>query len=325
MAETNPFPDDPDRREIWTMLVARDIEAFTSGRWSLVEPDFIAEGFLGLDARGQSSPDAWSLAFGSLTAHRDDWLQQSRRFTARTMDPAQTLASATTLRDIDISGDAAVAHKKVDGVAVLRGGGSAAMDYQTLYFCRRITDGWRVQGFVAGLPVSNPPSAGRTLLNAKSLPSGAGQHSTAGPYSPVLIVSSGQFVVISGQAAILPDGRVEGGGIGEQTRLTLANCRQQLASAGCALDDVFKVNVFLTDLRDWGAFNEIYRTVMPEPRPVRTAVGVSLLPGLLVEVEMWATRQQDDAARSIDAGDGGQMTSATTPQSDPATTERRPT
>ncbi len=63
-----------------------------------------------------------------------------------------------------------------------------------------------------------------------------------------------------------------------------------MATAGCTFDNVFKVNVYLTDLSIWDRFNVVYRSMMPEPRPVRTAVGTKLLPGLLVEIEMWAAK-----------------------------------
>ncbi|HLE55638.1 MAG TPA: RidA family protein [Rhodothermia bacterium] len=125
---------------------------------------------------------------------------------------------------------------------------------------------------------------------AKAVPAGAAQHVTAGPYSPVLEINPNRIVIISGQAAIDPVGSIIGNTIEEQTRYTLENCRKQLETAGCTLADVFKVNVYLTDLAEWGRFNVVYREIMPEPRPVRTAVGVNLLPGLLVEIEMWATR-----------------------------------
>lgn len=124
----------------------------------------------------------------------------------------------------------------------------------------------------------------------KSLPQGATQHVTAGPYSPVLEISAGPIVVISGQAAIAPDGSIIGDTIEDQTRATLENCEKQLASAGCSLADAFKVNVYMTDLDLWPRFNAVYMQMMPEPRPVRTAVGTALLPGLIVEVEMWAAK-----------------------------------
>lgn len=128
----------------------------------------------------------------------------------------------------------------------------------------------------------------------KRRPAGARQHRTAGPYSPVLEVDARRLVVISGQVAVDPDGAVLGRTIEEQARATLENCAAQLAQAGCSLADVFKANVYLADLADWERFNTIYAAFLPEPRPARTAIQAVLLPGFLVEVEMWAVRPDDD-------------------------------
>lgn len=124
-------------------------------------------------------------------------------------------------------------------------------------------------------------------------PQGARQHVTAGPYSPVLEIDARRLVVISGQVAIDMDGAVIGNSIEEQTRATLRNCADQLASAGCTLKDVFKANIYLTDLGVWSRFNVVYEEIMPEPLPVRTAVQAVLLPGFLVEIEMWAVKTSD--------------------------------
>lgn len=118
----------------------------------------------------------------------------------------------------------------------------------------------------------------------------ASQHTTAGPYSPVLGVSAGNLIVISGQGPLDDSGAVIGEDIRAQTRLTLQNSARQLATAGATLVDVFKVNVFLADLDDWDDFNREYIQHFAEPRPVRTTVGVRLLLGMKVEIEMWAAR-----------------------------------
>lgn len=125
---------------------------------------------------------------------------------------------------------------------------------------------------------------------AKRLPAGAAQHTTAGPYSPVLEVEAAKLVVISGQVAIDPQGNVVGHDIEQQTRYTLENCRRQLKSAGCSFADVFKVNVFMADLDEWHRFNAVYADALPEPRPVRTTIGAKLLPGFRIEIEMWAVK-----------------------------------
>jgi 2-iminobutanoate/2-iminopropanoate deaminase len=128
--------------------------------------------------------------------------------------------------------------------------------------------------------------------SAKHVPAGAIQHATAGPYSPVLEVQADRFIVISGQVALDLDGNVVGDTIEDQSRQTLANCRRLLESAGCTFHDVFKVNAFMTDLNDWNRFNVVYMEIMPEPRPVRTTVGVKLLGKCLIEIEMWAAKRK---------------------------------
>jgi 2-iminobutanoate/2-iminopropanoate deaminase len=128
-------------------------------------------------------------------------------------------------------------------------------------------------------------------MSTKRLPAGASQHTTAGPYSPVLEVDVDKLVVISGQVAIDPQGNVVGQDIEQQARYTLENCRRQLKSAGCSFADVFKVNVFMADLDEWHRFNAVYSDAMPEPRPVRTTIGAKLLPGFRIEIEMWAAKR----------------------------------
>ncbi len=125
----------------------------------------------------------------------------------------------------------------------------------------------------------------------KKIPEGAKQHTTAGPYSPVLEVSDfKKLVVISGQAPLDMEGNLMGDTIEEQTLYTLKNCEEQLKRAGCTFEDVFKVNAYMADLDEWPRFNVVYREHMPEPFPVRTAIGTSLLQNFKIEIEMWAAK-----------------------------------
>jgi enamine deaminase RidA (YjgF/YER057c/UK114 family) len=290
-AHSNPFPHDPDRHEIWDMLVRRDVEAFVAGDWAMTTPDFDEDSFFAVNGRASANPDTWRLTYSTLNDYRDDWLEQSRATRAAFVDIEASMFEATTLRDIDINGDRAIAHKKFDGHLRRPDGSREPLNWQSLYHCRRVDGRWRIVGFTGYLPnpcgtsmaVGSPP-AGKRLPNAR-------QQVTAGPFSPALVVQPGRIVVISGQAAVDESGTVVGSDVAEQARLTLVNCRQQLASAGATLDDVFKVNVYLRDLADWPRFNEVYREVMPDPLPVRTAVGTELLFTFLVEVEMWAVIQ----------------------------------
>ena len=128
-------------------------------------------------------------------------------------------------------------------------------------------------------------------MSCKKVPEGAEQHKTAGPYSPVLEVEVTKLVVISGQAPIDMDGNVVGKTIEEQTEYTLEKCKKLLKKAGCTFADVFKVNVYLTDLDNWPRFNKVYAQHLPIPLPVRTAIQAGLLYTFLVEVEMWAAKK----------------------------------
>ncbi len=283
---SNPFADDADRHAIWSMLVERDIEAFVAADWSKVEDDFIADGFYGLDGGAQLDPDAWSLRFASLDDYAASWIHQARAV-ADVSDLSEGLYAATILDRIDVVDDTAVAHKKFDGWLTDGSGERTRLDWQTIYVCRKVDGQWRIASFVGYLmnnadarPAESPPP--------KVVPPRAAQHTTAGPYSPVLSVRADNLIVISGQAAIDADGSITSALFDAQVRATLENCRRQLEYAGSTLDDVFKTNVYLTDLNHWHAFNVIYEEMMSPPLPVRTAIGATLLPGLLVEVEMWA-------------------------------------
>jgi 2-iminobutanoate/2-iminopropanoate deaminase len=102
------------------------------------------------------------------------------------------------------------------------------------------------------------------------------------------VVVSGDLVCTSGQVAFDADGSLVPGGLGEQTTQVFENLRACLATAGCTLDDVVKVNAYLTDLGQFDVFNRVYAERFSEPYPARTTVGVKLADGLLVEIEATA-------------------------------------
>ncbi|MBX2876632.1 MAG: RidA family protein [Saprospiraceae bacterium] len=290
----NPFPgSDRDRHQIWKMLVERDIIAFCQQDWEMVADDFIAHNFMGIDARNAHNPDTWRMNFSNLAEYQEVWLQQAADFaqTDWAEDPEEAIYQATTLRDIDIKGESALVHKKFDGFITKKNGAREYLNWQTLYRCRKVEGSWKIAGFTGYMPhpmgMLTPPNA----TVGKQVPAGAAQHVTAGPYSPVLQVTPGQLVVISGQAAIDPSGKIIGDTIEEQAHFTLQNCRKQLETGGCTLNDVFKVNVYLTDLDNWPRFNEVYSAYFQDPKPVRTAVQTPLLYTLLVEIEMWAVKK----------------------------------
>lgn len=112
-----------------------------------------------------------------------------------------------------------------------------------------------------------------------------------GPYSHG--VDSEGLVFLSGQTPIdSATKKLVEGSIQDQTRQCFANLKAVLEAGGLCLDDVQKVNVFLTDMNDFAAMNEVYMEQFAAPYPARTTIGVVSLPvGARVEIEMIARRR----------------------------------
>jgi 2-iminobutanoate/2-iminopropanoate deaminase len=112
-----------------------------------------------------------------------------------------------------------------------------------------------------------------------------------GPYSPVRRV--GDWVITSGQVGLTTDSTgtarlVEGGTVAE-LRQVLQNVSEVLAVEGATLSDVVKTTVFLLDMSEFGAVNEVWVEFFTDNRPTRSAVAVAALPiGARIEVEAWA-------------------------------------
>ncbi len=111
-----------------------------------------------------------------------------------------------------------------------------------------------------------------------------------GPYSQAIEVNG--FVYASGQLPINPaTGAFPEGGVKEQTRQSILNVKAILEEAGLALSNVVKTTVYLTDMGDFAAMNEVYSQFFAQPFPARSAIAVKALPkGALVEVEVVAAR-----------------------------------
>ena len=110
-----------------------------------------------------------------------------------------------------------------------------------------------------------------------------------GPYSQA--IDTGSFLYASGQIPLDPATGAIPDRITAQTRQSLANVCAILDAAGLSVDNVVKTTVFLSDMANFGAMNEVYATVFTEPYPARSAVAVRELPkGVLVEIEVIAVR-----------------------------------
>ena len=111
-----------------------------------------------------------------------------------------------------------------------------------------------------------------------------------GPYSQA--IEANGLIITSGQLPIDPaTGEFAPGGIKEQTRQSLTNAKAILEEAGIGLGNVMKTTVFLSDMNDFAAMNEVYAEFFSEPFPARSAIAVKTLPkNALVEVECIAAK-----------------------------------
>lgn len=112
--------------------------------------------------------------------------------------------------------------------------------------------------------------------------------STYGPYTPIR--KAGKLYFVSGQVGINPQSKKAGKTIQQQTKQTLENLKNLLASYGLDINNTVKITVFLKNMDDFAVMNDVYVGYFKEPRPARSCVEVASLPNLaenelLIEIE----------------------------------------
>ena len=111
-----------------------------------------------------------------------------------------------------------------------------------------------------------------------------------GPYSQAVV--DGDLIFVSGQGPINPvTGALELGDARSETKRVFENIRAILQAAGSSLEQVMKCNVYLRDINDFAAMNEVYKTFFSPPFPARTTIQAGALPGgIAVEIECIAKK-----------------------------------
>jgi len=111
-----------------------------------------------------------------------------------------------------------------------------------------------------------------------------------GPYSQGILADD--FIFLAGQGPTNPaTGKVEYGDVTSETKRTFENMKAILEAAGSSLDKVVKCNVYLRDIKDFAAMNEVYKTYFKPPYPARTTIQAAALPGgIAVEIECIARK-----------------------------------
>jgi 2-iminobutanoate/2-iminopropanoate deaminase len=122
----------------------------------------------------------------------------------------------------------------------------------------------------------------------KELITAAGAAKAIGPYSPALKI--GNLVFLSGSIPLDPaTGQLVEGGIKEQTTRVMENIKALLAAAGADFSKVARTTVFMIDLAEFGAMNEVYSSYFTAPYPARSTVQVVKLPrDVRVEIDVIA-------------------------------------
>ncbi|HEX5482184.1 MAG TPA: Rid family detoxifying hydrolase [Terriglobia bacterium] len=129
----------------------------------------------------------------------------------------------------------------------------------------------------------------RTIIRSQDAPK------PRGVYSPA--VAADGFVFVSGQAAVNPQtNELELGDIKSETRRTLKNIQVILEAAGSSLQDAVRLGVFLADIKDFGAMNEVFQEFFSEDPPARTTVGVQL-PQIKIEIDCIARVHEKHPAK----------------------------
>lgn len=111
------------------------------------------------------------------------------------------------------------------------------------------------------------------------------------PLAPA--VRAGDFVILSGQAALDETGGIISGNIAEQTELTIQRIIAVLEQSGCSLGDVVKTTVWLDDARDFGGFNKVYSKYFGSAPPARSTVVSPLVVDGKIEIEVVAYKPKD--------------------------------
>jgi hypothetical protein len=156
----NPFDSrNSDQSDIWEMLVRRDINAFVTGNWNLIESDFLPDKFYGLNAQFSSEPQMWKLDFPLLVDYKKSWIKQSYESSKKKYaDSLEAgIHKATKIEKIEINSGKAAVWKQFNGRLKVLDGEDEVLQWQTIYFCEIVQGQWKIIGFVGYLPLQYMP------------------------------------------------------------------------------------------------------------------------------------------------------------------------
>lgn len=111
-----------------------------------------------------------------------------------------------------------------------------------------------------------------------------------GPYSQAVRI--GDFIFVSGQIHLTPDGTLVGNTIEEQTRQVMENLKEILSASGVTFAEAVKTTIYMIDISEFSKMNEVYSSYMKKPYPARETASVKELPkGARIEISMIAVKK----------------------------------
>ena len=156
---TNPYSreKDPDRWELWELIVRRDSEAFVRKDWAMINADYDRENFIRAKAYGSGNPHDWRIVSPDLETERNDWLKDAEAFLKlplKDISQRELIFKMSRLEHIDIKGDWAFCIKQFAANELLQDGGRYIVACESLKIARRIGGKWKLAGAIAYLPAS---------------------------------------------------------------------------------------------------------------------------------------------------------------------------
>lgn len=149
-----PINFNKDEIKIWNVLINNDFNAFCNSDWSILENDFISEGFFGIQANKSSNKLDWELQYDTLESYKLDWINQSREFNKFEFleDPLSTLFNTTKLSKIEIKDSTAMVNKEFNGRFLIKNNKTIELNWISIFLMRKINDQWKIASFVGYMP-----------------------------------------------------------------------------------------------------------------------------------------------------------------------------
>ena len=149
-----PVNFNKDEIKIWNVLINNDFNAFCNNDWSIIENDFISEGFFGIQANNSSNKLDWGLQYDTLESYKLDWINQSREFNKFEFleDPLSTLFNTTNLSKIEIKESTAMVNKEFNGRFLIKNNKTIELNWISIFLMRKINDQWKIANFVGYMP-----------------------------------------------------------------------------------------------------------------------------------------------------------------------------